>query len=372
MKRDSRKTKDMASGHWLDILRDLAPELAPAIEKLPNHVQCPYSQKGTDGFRLFKDANQTGGGVSNSHGVFPDGFNLLMWINDWKFPEAHDAVYEWLNGCAPQKPAKRQFEQSSNDVSTAEEAKKRRYLLNKLWTQTGSLDSMDASPASTYLAKRRCFPLPWDIPDLAFHKSLQYKSENGLVQNHPGMLAVVRDRSGKAVTLHRTFLSENGGKAVVANPKRMMPVPQDTMVTGGAIRLQPANWEGEIIGVAEGIETALSVSCATNMVCWSTMSSTLLATFTPPEWVKQVVIWADCDKQRIVKKNGKLIETGLAGQKAAHGLQDRLWKMGVESEIRIPPAELVDESKKSTDWADVYCKYGRTPFLNGRPESWAI
>ena len=367
--RDSRATKQQASGQWLAILDDLAPALQPALDKVGDHVPCPIGSGSTDGFRVYRDVNQTGGGVSNSFGSFTDGFNLLMWVNNWSFPEAHDAVFEWLNGATVREPIKQVTYSKADDNSGADKAKRRRYLLNLLWTQSQGIDSTGAEPATTYLARRRCYPLPWDMPDLAFHESLQYKDDSG-VQNFPGLLAVVRDRNGKGVTMHRTFLTLDGNKAPVEKPKRMMPIPPDAMVTGSAIRLQPAGWQGEVIGVAEGIETALCVSCATHMVCWSVMSSTFLATFEPPPWVKKVVIWADCDREKLMRRSGKLIDAGSAGQKAAHGLQNRLWEIGIESEIRLPPPVPETLTQKSVDWADIYAMYGSKSFFNNDSRRW--
>lgn len=369
--RDSRKTKLDASGHWLAILRDLAPALHTAIDKVGDHVPCPLGTGDKDGFRLFKDADLTGGGVSNSCGIFSDGFNLLMWVNDWKFPETHDAVFEWLNGVET-KSVKTECKPNKKDItSNAANAQKRRVLLNKLWSESHRLERVEADIAMSYLAKRRCFPLPWSIPDLAFHESLQYRMKGEKSRLFPGLVAVVRDSAGHGVSLHRTFLSLDGNKAPVDKPKRLMPVPDDATLSGGAIRLQPADWRGEVIGVAEGIETALAVSCATHMVCWSTMSSTLLANFLPPQWVKKVVIWADRDREKIIIKNGEPTDVGSAGQRAAYKLQEKLWRKGVEAEIRLPPASPLVLTQKSIDWADMYAKYGAKPFFHESPKRWA-
>ena len=54
-----------APGRWLDILSGLAPDLRPAVEKRGRHVPCPV-HGGKDGFRLFRDADQTGGGICNT------------------------------------------------------------------------------------------------------------------------------------------------------------------------------------------------------------------------------------------------------------------------------------------------------------------
>ena len=58
---------EKARGLWADILGELAPELMPAIEAGADHVPCPV-HGGKDGFRVFNDFQETGGGVCNTSG----------------------------------------------------------------------------------------------------------------------------------------------------------------------------------------------------------------------------------------------------------------------------------------------------------------
>lgn len=92
---DARELKQQASYRWLDLINHLAPQANEAIGKLGRHVACPV-HGGSDGFRLFKDADQTGGGICNTCGSFSDGFALLQWLNDWSFSEALQAVSNYL------------------------------------------------------------------------------------------------------------------------------------------------------------------------------------------------------------------------------------------------------------------------------------
>ena len=80
---DKHKIRDLAHGQWLFILERLCPELGPAIARLGRHVPCPV-HGGKDGFRLFKDAQQTGGGICNSCGAKADGPNT----GPGKFPHS--------------------------------------------------------------------------------------------------------------------------------------------------------------------------------------------------------------------------------------------------------------------------------------------
>ncbi|MBO0217089.1 DNA primase, partial [Vibrio sp. Vb2880] len=88
------------------------------------------------------------------------------------------------------------------------------------------------------------------------------------------------DAKGNLVTLHRTYLTKSGKKAKVECAKKMMPVPDGLSVTGGAVRLGMPT-EG-VLGLAEGLETALSGFRATHIPTWSTVNATLLENFEVP------------------------------------------------------------------------------------------
>ncbi|CAI8817436.1 primase-helicase zinc-binding domain-containing protein [Methylocaldum szegediense] len=76
---ESRDVRNAARGAWVAILGDLAPELEAALARPGRHVPCPV-HGGRDGFRLYPDAEKTGGGICNTCGAYPDGFSLLMWL----------------------------------------------------------------------------------------------------------------------------------------------------------------------------------------------------------------------------------------------------------------------------------------------------
>ncbi len=90
-----------ARSQWLGIVGRLAPSLEQALARPGRHVPCPV-HGGRDGFRVFKDANESGGGICNTCGAFHDGFALLMWANNWAFRDALEAgTTRTDNGSAP-------------------------------------------------------------------------------------------------------------------------------------------------------------------------------------------------------------------------------------------------------------------------------
>jgi phage/plasmid primase-like uncharacterized protein len=144
------------------------------------------------------------------------------------------------------------------------------------------------------------------------------------------MLALLSDTEGRPATIHRTFLTADGRKAPVSSPKKLMPHASDRSLIGGAVRMGPAS---PVLGIAEGIETALAVHQAMGMAVWSALSCTLLERFHPPGGIEQIVIWADRDE------NG-------AGQRSAEALQKKLEAKGIQASIMLPPGS-------GMDWLDV-------------------
>ena len=86
--------KEKVKGKWSLVLEDLAPELAEAMAELPAHVSCPV-HGGVDGFRLFEDFNDTGGGYCNTCGAKADGLAMLAWVRGYSLRDAITDVCKW-------------------------------------------------------------------------------------------------------------------------------------------------------------------------------------------------------------------------------------------------------------------------------------
>ncbi len=355
-KLEAGPVREAVRGRWVPVLQALAPELDAALAKPGRHVACPM-HGGRDGFRLFKDAETSGGGICNTCGAFPDGFSLLQWLKGWNFPQALGAVDAAIGGVAltrvalsePALPAKTQ------PRKTASEDGQIRRRLAETWAQSEHWRDALSQPLRDYLAHRGLDTgILQGVEAIRFHPGLRYHDEDGHYGGtFPVMLARVSDAHGKPVTLHRTYLTEAGRKASVENPKRMMPVPSDQPVLGGAIRLGVAE---PVIDLAEGIETALAVRQATGLPVWSAVSATLLAGFDPPPGTHKLRIWCDRDRKGV-------------GEEAAQKLAERLAERGIPTELLIPPEAMLRDGK-SVDWLDVLNEYGSAVFPLS-PNRWA-
>ncbi len=335
---ETQQVKEDARGRWERVLLTLAPPLKAALERTGKHVPCPV-HGGRDGFRLFRDVAEAGGGICNTCGSFANGFALLMWINGWDFGQTIREVAEQVGSRS----------RSANSAADKSEDEMRREQLNRTWRESVALSHPSAEPARLYLARRG---LSVKVPEtLRFHAALGYYEDNRRLADYPTLIAQVTGQGGDAVTIHRTYLTPDGRKAPVDSPKKLMRHPLARQMTGGAIRLVPAN---NRLAVTEGIETALAVTEATGIPAWATGNAHLLATFKPPAGIDQILVFADKDRPSRQHPSGH-------GQEAARELVKRLWSLGIRAGA-IAPAMEIPEGKKGIDWLDVFVLEGKAGF----------
>ncbi len=101
------------------------------------------------------------------------------------------------------------------------------------------------------------------------------------------------------VSLHRTYLIFSGHKAPVPSPKKFMSPIYKGALSGAAIRLYQAN---DRIGIAEGIENALSVHQETGIPTWAALSAHGMESVVLPERIEEVSIWHDKDLSGVGKE----------------------------------------------------------------------
>ena len=324
-----------ARGRWLTILGNLCPELEAALAKPGRHHACPV-HGGRDGFRLFRDADVSGGGICNSCGAKPDGFALLMWLRNWSFPAALAAVAQVLGGGSNSGKLSARPPVRNNDLNRQGTDQRIKALLRHIWSVASPWDAPESALLRIYLHHRGLAPEAFGgrLP-LRFHPSLPYLEDGVCLGRYPAMLVLMSDMEGRPATIHRTFLTADGRKAPVSSPKKLMPHASDRSLIGGAVRLGPAS---SVLGIAEGIETALAVHQATGMAVWSALSCSLLERFVPPGNTERIVIWADRDE------NG-------AGQRSAAVLWKKLEASGIKASILLPPGS-------GLDWLDMLNRCG--------------
>lgn len=295
------KTADEAIGRWPGILSALGVDRRYLVNR---HGPCP-SCEGKDRFR-FDDKNGRGTWYCNQCGP-GDGFELLKLVNGWSFQDAAKQVDKIIGTVQAGPVTKDRTEKSKVDA------------LRSVWTASREVTKGD--PVWRYLTGRVGIE---SIPAaLRFHPGLRHSEGS----TYPAMVAKMTAPDGSGVSIHRTYLTDDGQKAPVKDVKKFM---SGKPLNAAAVRLSEVR---EYTGIAEGIETALAASIRFQTPVWAATNAVLLESWVPPEGVKRVLIAGDND-------------ASYTGQSAAFNLARRLIRDGYAVEIVIP-------EKVGTDWADL-------------------
>ncbi|RQW46150.1 toprim domain-containing protein [Novosphingobium sp. LASN5T] len=151
-------------------------------------------------------------------------------------------------------------------------------LWDNAWPIAGTL-------AEQYLVRRSVDLFP---PSLRFHSRTPLGRGKQAVFRS-AMIAALHE-SRNLVALQRTFLDPGYPRRArdLANPRRMLGRPG-----GGAVVLAPAS---DTLGLAEGIETALSAIMLLDIPVWATLGSERLAHIAIPESVTRLILLPDNDR----------------------------------------------------------------------------
>lgn len=296
-------TSDRARGHWAGILKDLG---LPDHFLKNQHGPCPmcggkdryrFDNKGGDGTYF---CSQCGAG---------NGMTLAMNFTGMGFKQVADRIDELLGFKGYPKDRKRP------EVDT-------KALLREVARSTVRVAKGDL--VDRYLTAR-------GVEQVVYPRSIRFAQalRDGDGGIRPCMVATVTDADGQNVTLHRTFLRADGGaKAEMPSPRKLMP---GSIPDGSSVRL--SDFAGGALGIAEGIETALSASRLFEMPVWAAINANLLSKWMPPEGCDEVAIFADNDDSA-------------TGQAAAFALAKRIKAKGICATVHIPEVE-------GQDWNDV-------------------
>lgn len=188
-------------------------------------------------------------------------------------------------------------------------------------------------PVARYLDGRGIQLTSWP-PALRYHSGLDYWQDGQCIGRFPAMVGVVTDAQGEVISLHRTFLTQDGRKANVGVVKKLMAA--SARLAGGSIKLgQPTVINGAVtIGVAEGIETALACWAASATPTVSAISAQGVARYQWPDGLQRLIVFADNDVNQV-------------GQNAAAALAKRATSNRLAVRVLTPP-------EVGTDWADVW------------------
>lgn len=199
--------------------------------------------------------------------------------------------------------------------------------IDRLWAQCHEL--VPGDPVTRYL-KRRLKAAVWPLPAcLRYAHALPYWCEGKELGRYPAMVVPLVSLAGKVVALHRTYLTADGRKADVPQVKKLTGACAS--LAGTAIALHQPDERG-VIGVAEGIETALAAWLASGVPTVACYSAGGIKAYAWPREVQRIVVFADHDE---------------AGMQAAQFLQARAAGSLLRCDVLAPRT-------KGADWADVW------------------
>jgi len=356
---DAKEVKAQARGQWGVVISSLYPSFAKAIQAKGREVAYESGMWG----RIYRDFEQTGGGVIGTE-TFGDGFALLKELCGYaSFSEmVNDVAAElglssasdtWEKKQSRERSYKERALREAAKVAAFNEVNNKKIRARHRAICESSKVVASGDPVESYL-RNRGLDLTFGIPScLRYVPEMEYHERNEdnksvMTGTHPGMIASIKDAEGVSVSLHRTYLNSEGGKANVSDVKKQEQTPSDKQVTGGAIRLSEINPETEVLALTEGVETGLAVMEGSRVPVWACVTANLLKKVAIPKQIKHVLIFADKDCKRI---KGEIVQTG---QEAAATLASRLTSEGIKVTILIPPG-IISEGQ-SLDWLDVYNK----------------
>ena len=314
------KTSIAAKGKWRGILLELG---LPAECLTGRHGKCPLCAS-KDNFRWD---NQDGRGTYICTCGAGDGMKLAIEFTGQAFNDVAPRIDAMLGNLKPEAAPVR--------PAVTEEDRKR--IMRATWAETVPVEAGDL--VHRYLESRhvaeRIYP-----PALRFGPKLR-DGEGGIRPCMVALVGVYGERNAKGAqvfqTMHRTFLRPDGrGKAEMEAPRKTMP---GQIPDGACVML--SDWPGHgPIGIAEGIETALSASALFDVPVWAALNSAMLAKWFPPPGADEVIIFADNDKR-------------FGGQAAAYSLAHRL---KTKPDTRDMDVKVMVPALPGTDWNDELMK----------------
>jgi putative DNA primase/helicase len=173
---------------------------------------------------------------------------------------------------------------------------RKRERLRRTWREAVALSHPGAHAVRRYLEARALGEVLKNPPQvLRAHPALEYWDGTRSLGQFPAMVALFHSAAGEPVTLHATYLRADGCvKAPVPSPKKILGVPHRGATKGGAVRL--FNASGHTLGVAEGIESALSLHIIRQIPVWASFCADNLERIRLPEKLRKLEIGVDLDE----------------------------------------------------------------------------
>jgi DNA primase len=226
---------------------------------------CPFHKEKTASFHVtLKFYKCFGCGASG---------DAISWVRESENLKFDEAIRRLTRSDAPARFCGVRTKPSTRESDDAARTRKAKAIWDDAKPIGGTL-------AETYL-RARGVRLPLS-QELRFADGVDH-TETG--QRLPCMVARLVDERGFCA-IQRTFLAPDGGKKADVKPNKKTLGPMGE----GAVRLREP---GTVLGIAEGIETALSAAQLYQVATWATLSANRLGAIAIPETVWNIIVFAD-------------------------------------------------------------------------------
>ncbi|EPR9083335.1 toprim domain-containing protein [Cronobacter dublinensis] len=264
------KTVEAAKGQWAMIFEHYG--LPPITGKNHYRGKCPLC----DSIGKFRIDDRDGAGTWICTCGSGDGLKLITETQGKPFNEVCREIDELIGNT---------FTRLKIPVTSSAVSLQKRVL-----SKFSKLSPLRGTSGAEYLNARGIYTLPQEA--IRFNEKERY---GGKI--YQSLYSLATDDKGQLCYLHRTLLDGNRKAQLKdsAGAKRQKSLQEESYLDHArsvAIRMFPIS---TTLGIAEGIETALSCKQLYHVNTWATMTSGFMKKFRVPAGVKSLIIFADRD-----------------------------------------------------------------------------
>lgn len=314
---------------------DLGRLIGATVRLIPRGAEfvglCPFHAEKTPSFTVVPDR-----GFYKCFGCGAKG-SAIDWIMHRDGRSFREAVDFLVAGETfdPERCQTLAAASARRNTAAIRQASRRLHAARRLWAEARPVTPGD--PVWRYLEGRLCLVLPI-APVLRFHPALSHPefldaATGRPLRTWPGLVARADTSCGTFAGVHRIYLtvSRTGVSQDADLKARKLAKLSLGPLAGGAIRLLRAS---DTVGLAEGIEDALSAQVLTGCPTWSCVDNGKLTRVELPSRIRDVTIFADRDPPQDAP--GKVYAPEGVGLRAALRLQARLRGQGRRVSILLP------------------------------------
>lgn len=251
----------------------------PQINNRHFNGECPLCGK-VKKFRMTRSSNGVNWICVCGNGSL---FNLIMDITGNNFATIAKEIDSLIGNTG--------YKSEQKDQQTRPEIALKDLHMNRF----SAIHKVKNTPVETYLKSRGIY----ELPEMSV-KFSQSEYDHEYNRSFQAMYAVATDEEMNVVYAHKTYL-ENGKKANVEKAKKMKTINKYNLPCSTCKHEHAANvavrmfQPDKILGIAEGIETALSAHQLYKTPTWAVLNTSIMKAFKAPDGIDTLVIYADND-----------------------------------------------------------------------------